>query len=97
MSDDNTDTEATTVYEEVRRLEGHIEHVTKEIADLGVEEGDTVSDLREKGLSATQIRAAKRYTKVMHSIANKVAEYRDSDDNDDDDDGSSFKVDGTLR
>jgi hypothetical protein len=96
MSDSN-DSEEISAYEEVRRLEGHLEHVNEVIANLGIEEDDTVDDLAEKGLDATEIRAAKRYTELMHSIANEVIEARDSDDDDNDDDGSSFMVDKTLR
>lgn len=95
MSDSDTSEEEVTPYEEVRRLEGHIEYVNELIVELGIEEDDTADDLAEKGLSANEIRAAKRYTKLMHSIANEVVDARDDDD--DDDDGSGFKVDGTLR
>lgn len=96
MSDDDTDSDAVNIYDEVRRLEGHIEHVNELIKDLGIEQGDDASDLRKKGLSATEIRAAKRYTQMMHALANEVMRHRDETD-DDDDDGSSFKVEGTLR
>lgn len=96
MSDDSDSDEAENLYDEVRRLEGHIEHVNEEIAALGIERGDEADDLQEKGLSATEIRAAQRYTKLMHAIANEVQDHREETD-DDDDGGSSFKVDGTLR
>jgi len=95
MSNSNTSEEEVTPYEEVRRLEGHIEYVNELIVELGIEEDDTADDLAEKGLSATEIRAAKRYTQLMHSIANEVVDARDDDD--DDDGESGFKVDGTLR
>lgn len=96
MSNSGNEDEDVTPYEEVRRLEGHIEYVNELIVELGIEEEDTADDLADKGLSANEIRAAKRYTQLMHSIANEVSKARDDDD-DDDDGGSSFKVDGTLR
>lgn len=96
MTDSDSEEEDVTAYEEVRRLEGHIEYVNELIVELGIEEDDTADDLADKGLSATEIRAARRYTQLMHSIANEVSKARDDDD-DDDDGGSSFKVDGTLR
>jgi len=97
MSDDSDSNEAENLYDEVRRLEGHIEHVNEKIADLGIEAGDDAETLQEKGLSATEIRAAKRYTQVMFSIANEVQEFQENTDDEDDDGGSGFKVDGTLR
>ena len=96
MSENDESEEAANLYDEVRRLEGHIEHVNEKIADLGIEKGDSAEELQEKGLSATEIRAAKRYTQVMFSIANEVEEFHEDDD-DDDDDGSGFKVSGTLQ
>lgn len=95
MSDSDSSEEEVTPYEEVRRLEGHIEYVNELIVELGIEEDDDADDLAEKGLSANEIRAATRYTQLMHSIANEVVDARDDDD--DDDGGSGFKVDGTLR
>jgi len=98
MSENDESEEAENLYDEVRRLEGHIEHVNEKIADLGIEQGDTADELQEKGLSATEIRAATRYTKLMTALANEVQEYHDETDSDyDDGSGSSFKVDGTLR
>jgi len=95
MSENDESDEAVNLYDEVRRLEGHIEYVNEKITDLGIEPGDDAETLQEKGLSATEIRAAKRYTQVMFSISNEVQEFQENMD--DDDDGSSFKVDGTLE
>lgn len=94
MSDDSGD---ENIYDEVKKLEAQIKHINQKIADLGIEPGDDASDLKEKELSATEIRAARRYTSMMHKLADEVQKHRDDDDDDDDDDGSSFKVEGTLK